>query len=82
MSPATLRLLVAGFLVLLLNSAYLAALPSASLWYFANVALHLCSAWRWPAWRVSILLRRRWTPPPLCAAGLGVSAIGLLLGSA
>ena len=80
MSPVTLRLLVAGFLVLLLNSAYLAALPSASLWYFANVALHPLLGFALAGVAGVVLLRRRWTPPPLCAAGLGVSAIGLLLG--
>ncbi|MCY3844378.1 MAG: tetratricopeptide repeat protein [Acidobacteria bacterium] len=76
----TLRLLVAGFLVLLLNSAYLAALPSASLWYFANVALHPLLGFALAGVAGFVLLRRRWTPAPLCAAGLGVSAIGLLLG--
>ena len=80
MSPATLRLLVAGFVALLLNSAYLAALPSASLWYFANVAAHPLLGLGLAGIAALALLRRRWTPPPLCAAGLGVSAIGLLLG--
>ena len=80
MSPVTLRLLVAGFLVLLLNSAYLAALPSASLWYFANVALHPLLGLALAVVAAFVLLRRRWRPPPLCAAGLGVTAIGLLLG--
>ena len=80
MPPVTLRLLVAGFLVLLLNSAYLGALPSASLWYFANVALHPLLGLALAAVAGLALLRRRWTPAPLCAAGLGVSAIGLLLG--
>ena len=80
MSPVTLRLLVAGFLLLLLNSAYLGALPSASLWYFANVALHPLLGLVLAVVAGFALLRRRWTPPPLCAAGLGVSAIGLLLG--
>ena len=80
MSPVTLRLLVAGFLILLLNSAYLAALPSASLWYFANVALHPLLGLALAGIAGLALLSRRWTPPPLCAAGLGVSAIGVLLG--
>ncbi|MCY4026502.1 MAG: hypothetical protein OXH75_09355, partial [Acidobacteria bacterium] len=80
MSPVIVRLLVAGFLVLLLNSAYLAALPSASLWYFANVALHPLLGFALAGMAGFVLLRRRWTPAPLCAAGLGVSAIGLLLG--
>ena len=80
MSPVTLRLLVAGFLILLLNSAYLAALPSASLWYFANVALHPLLGLALAGIAGLALLSRRWTPPPLCVAGLGVSAIGVLLG--
>ena len=80
MSSVPLRLLVAGFLVLLLNSAYLAALPSASLWYFANVALHPVLGLALAGAVGIALLRRRWTPPPICAAGLGVTAIGLLLG--
>ena len=33
-------LVVAGFIALLLNSAYLTALPTPSLWYYTNVALH------------------------------------------
>ena len=80
MSRVTLRLLVAGFLALLLNSAYLAALPSASLLYVANVALHPLLGLGLAGIAGIALLRRRWTPPPLCAAGLGVTAIGLLLG--
>jgi tetratricopeptide (TPR) repeat protein len=38
---ASMRLLVAAFLVLLANSAYLAARADASLFYFTNVALHV-----------------------------------------
>lgn len=34
------RTVFVGSIVLLLNSAYLVAFPTASLWYFANVALH------------------------------------------
>ena len=34
------RLLLPGFVVLILNSAYLVAAPTASLWYYANVVAH------------------------------------------
>jgi Tfp pilus assembly protein PilF len=34
------RLLAGGFIVLLVNSAYLSALAEPSLWYYTNVALH------------------------------------------
>src|ERR1044071_8431573 len=37
----TARVLVAGFLVLLVNSSYLAAFADPTLFYFSNVALHL-----------------------------------------
>ena len=70
MSPVTLRLLVAGFLVLLLNSAYLAALPSASLWYFANVALHPLLGLALAGVAGVVLLRRRWRPPPPLRGGV------------
>ena len=36
----TSRLLFAGFVALLLNSAYLTAFADPSLWYFTNVVLH------------------------------------------
>lgn len=37
---ATRTWLLRGFLLLLVNSAYLTGFPSATLWYFANVAAH------------------------------------------
>ena len=46
---------VAGFLVLLLNSAYLAASAAPSIWYFANVVLHPILG---VALAVAVLLRR------------------------
>ena len=38
--PRFRAVIVAGFLALLLNSAYLAAFADPSLWYYTNVALH------------------------------------------
>ena len=35
-----MTMLLAAFIALLLNSAYLVAFPAPTLWYFANVALH------------------------------------------
>ena len=35
-----IRIAVAGSIALLLNTSYLVAWPSASLWYFVNVTLH------------------------------------------
>jgi Flp pilus assembly protein TadD len=37
----TLKLLITGFIVLLINSSYLAAYAEPTLFYFSNVALHL-----------------------------------------
>jgi Flp pilus assembly protein TadD len=37
----TVKLLIAGFIILLINSSYLAAYAEPTLFYFSNVALHL-----------------------------------------
>jgi tetratricopeptide (TPR) repeat protein len=74
--------LIAGFLLLLLNSAYLAAYADASLFYFAQVALHillgigLAVAAPWQA------MRRRVTLPPLVLLGAAPIAVGLAFGLA
>ncbi len=76
-----MRKLALGFLLLLVNSAYLAAHADATLFYFASVALHLAlggvvaiaAARERPGWR---LWPRplRWAAPLLAvAAGLGVA---------
>jgi Flp pilus assembly protein TadD len=88
-------LLFAGFLALLLNSAYLWAVPSPTLWYYAQVALHpvlgitVAVAVAIAVWRRSLDLRSqsgskdpRYIAKPLAMAGIGLSAIGLLLGLA
>ena len=74
------RLILAGSVALLLNSAYLVAVPSASLPYYVQVGLH-------PLLGISLALalvprrfRREWATGPLAATGLGVLAVGLLLG--
>ena len=72
-------LILAGSLALLLNSAYLVAAPSASLWYYLNVGAH-------PLLGISLALaltsrvRRALAMGPLVATGLGALAVGLLLG--
>ncbi len=75
-------LAAAGFIALLLTAAHLVAAPSASLWYFATVALHpllglvLVGALVREAWR------RPWSGNLPAAAGVGLLAAGLALGLA
>ena len=78
--PISSRLVFAASVVLLLNSAYLVAAPSASLWYYINVAAH-------PLLGVAIALavaprivRREWVGGRLAVAGAGGLGVGLLLG--
>ena len=79
---STSRLATPAFIALLLTAAHLAAAPSASLAYFANVALHpllglvLVGALVREAWR------RPWTGNVPAAAGVGLLAAGLALGLA
>ena len=69
------RLLLGGFLVLALNSLYLAARSDASLFYFANVGLHLALGLGVAAGAGS-LVRRHWASLPalLRAAALALAA--------
>ncbi len=74
------RLIPAGFVALLLNSAYLVAAPSPSFWYYLNVGLH-------PLLGITLalaLIPRRFryerTTGPLAATGLGALGAGLMLG--
>ncbi len=76
------RLALAGFIALLMNSAYLVAAPSASLWYYANVGAH-------PLLGVMLALalaprvrHRDWATRPLLASGFGTLAVSLLIGLA
>ena len=78
MSP----LMLAGFIALLLNSACLVAVPSATIWYYANVGLH-------PVLGLLLALavgrqvrRREWAAGPVATVGVWVLAGGLLLGLA
>src|SRR5262245_54382132 len=78
----TVRGLVVGFLVLVANSAYLAARADASPFYFANVVLHMALG----LWLLArLLLRpargwRRW--PRLLLAAAPLLALGAFLGLA
>ncbi|MEE2964159.1 MAG: tetratricopeptide repeat protein, partial [Acidobacteriota bacterium] len=74
------RLTKAGGVGLVLTAAVLAAVPSASLWYVANVVIHpllgLCLGWtalRW-VWRAG------WPPGPLPGIAAGVAGGSLLSG--
>ena len=72
------RLLFSGFLVLLLNSAYLIAAPSASLWYYTNVVVH-------PLLGIALalavgVLRRDWVVGSVALAGVGAAGGGFVLG--
>src|SRR5207245_2507337 len=69
------RLLVAGFLVLALNSLYLAARADASLFYFANVGLHLALGLGVAA-GVGSLIRRHWASLPALLRTAAVSFTG------
>ena len=77
------RLLLAGLLVLALNSLYLAARSDAHLFYFANVALHV-GLGAATAVLAGGMIRRRWSRLPglLRAAAVafaGAGAFGALL---
>ena len=73
-------LILAGFVALLLNSAYLVAAPSASLPYYVQVGLHPLLGIALALAFASRRTRRRWAAEPLGVTGLGVLAVGLLLG--
>ena len=74
------RLILAGSVALLLNSAYLIAAPSASLWYYLQVGLHPLLGLTLAVALVPGRFRREWATGPLAATGLGALAVGLLLG--
>ena len=76
------RLILAGFIALVLNSAYLIALPSASLSWYVQVALHPLLG---ITLALALVLRRfrpAWAVGPLAVSGLGALGVGLLLGLA
>ena len=74
------RLIPAGSVALLLNSAYLVAAPSASIWYYLQVGLHPLLGITLALALVPRRFRRERTTGPLAATGLGTLAVGLLLG--
>ncbi len=76
------RLLLAGFIALLLNSAYLWAFADPTLWYFAQVATHPLLGLTLAAAILWLLLTRRWIPGALGQAALAILAAGLALGIA
>ena len=76
------RIAVAGSIALLLNTSYLVAWPSASLWYFVNVTLHPLLGVA-VAVSLGVAVRRRGSPPgSWLGAGLACVAIGLATGVA
>ena len=76
------RLLFTGFIALLLNSMYLAAVPSPSLWYFTNVALHPTLGLVLALAVARHVLLHRSPIGLLVGAGLTCVGVGLLLGLA
>ena len=74
------RLLLPGAVVLILNSAYLVAAPTASLWYYANVVAHPLLGIALALAVAPRVVRREWAVGPLAVAGAGVVGVGLLLG--
>src|SRR6185295_5504414 len=77
-SPAAGRLtaLAAGFLLLVLNGAYLAARADATLFYFTNVALHLVLGLGLALAALRPLSRRFGGMPAPLRAGLVLLALG------
>jgi tetratricopeptide (TPR) repeat protein len=72
--------LAGAFLVLVLNSAYLAARADATLFYFANVALHVALG-AGVLVAASRVLPRAWAPlPGWLRASVAVLAVGAALG--
>src|SRR5262245_42133438 len=76
----TPRVLLAGFIVLLLNSVYLWAFADPTLWYFVQVALHPFLGLALGIAVAVMLVRRRWAPGWLAVSGLVLSGFGLALG--
>ena len=77
--PIASRFVSAGCVALLLNSAYLVASPSASLWYYTNVIAHPLLGVVLALAVAPRLLRREWVVGPF-AVGIGAVGVGLALG--
>ena len=78
--PIASRLIFPGCIALLLNSAYLAAAPSASLWYYVNVIAHPVLGMALALAAAPHVLRRDWVVGPLAIAGASAVGSGLVLG--
>ena len=78
--PTASRLLFVGCVLLLLNTAYLVASPSASLWYYTNVIVHPVLGIVMALALVSRLARRTWLVGPLALAGTAAVLVGLVFG--
>ena len=78
--PTASRLVFAGCVALLLNTAYLVASPSASLWYYTNVIAHPLLGIAMALAAAPRLARREWLAGPLALAGAGAVLVGLVLG--
>src|SRR5688500_5555442 len=68
--------LAAAFCLLLINSAYLAAFASPTLFYFSNIVLHIALGIG-----LTIAALRRW-PPRIRDVRIGTSAMWVLLAAA
>jgi tetratricopeptide (TPR) repeat protein len=74
------RVIVSGFLLLLLNSAYLASFSRPTLWYYVQVAVHPLLGLALATATAVPLMRRRLTLGRLGGAGLALCSMGLALG--
>jgi tetratricopeptide (TPR) repeat protein len=74
--------LIVGFLLLLLNSAYLAAYADASLFYFTQVALHILFGIGLGIAALWHVARRRVSVPPLVLLGAAPIVVGVAFGLA
>ena len=72
--------LAAAFVALLVNSAYLAAAPSATLFYYGNVALHVALGAVVVIAAGFRLVARRWRLPGAALAGVAVAGAGAAAG--
>ena len=77
---APIRFAAAVSVALLLNTAYLIAFPTATLWYFANVVLHPLLGVAVAVALVFDARRRAWRMDPLVRTGVAVSGVGLVAG--
>ncbi len=76
------RVLFVGFLLLLLNSAYLAAFADPSLWYYTQVMLHPLLGIGLAGAAATLVRSSVARGASLLAGGFALSFVGLVLGSA